>query len=116
MKTIAKFALAAAMLAGAGLTTTAPANAGVAIGVTVGTPGVVVGVGNPCFKPFRFRPAYCGYPVYGQPLYVDGAWVQGPVYVRTVGGERFFWVHNGWVRDRVAFHRSFDHDRGRDIR
>jgi hypothetical protein len=104
MKTIAKIALAAAMLAGAGLTTTVPASAGVEVGVTVGAPGVVVG--NPCVRPFRFRPAYCGYPVYGQPLFVDGAWYRGPVYVRNVGGARFFWVHNGWVRDRVAFHRE----------
>lgn len=106
MKTIAKIALAAAMLAGAGLTMTAPAAAGVAVGVTVGTPGVVVGVGNPCLKPFRFRPAYCGYPVYGQPLFIDGGWYRGPVYIRSVGGERYFWLHNGWVRDRTAFHRE----------
>jgi hypothetical protein len=105
MKTFAKIAMGALMLAGAALSVAVPANAGVAVGVTIGGPGVAVGVGNPCFKPYRFRPAYCGYPVYGQPLFVDGAWYRGPVYVRNVGGQRYFWVHDGWVRDRVAFHR-----------
>lgn len=106
MKTIAKIAVSAAMLAGAALATTAPASAGVSVGVSVGAPGVVVGVGNPCYRPFRFRPAYCGYPVYGQPLYVDGVWYRGPVYVRTVGAERFFWMHNRWERDRREWHRD----------
>ncbi|HTT85582.1 MAG TPA: hypothetical protein VMF67_19050 [Rhizomicrobium sp.] len=107
MNTFKKIAVGALMLAGATLGVAVPANAGVAVGVTVGTPGVAVGVGNPCFKPYRFRPAYCGYPVYGQPLFVDGVWYRGPVYVRTVGGTRYFWLHNGWVRDRVEFHRVY---------
>jgi hypothetical protein len=105
MKTFTKIAVGALMLAGATLGVAVPANAGVAVGVTIGTPAVGVQVGNPCFKPYRFRPAYCGYPFYGQPLFVDGVWYHGPVYVRTIGGARYFWLHNGWVRDRVAFHR-----------
>jgi hypothetical protein len=105
MKSLSKIAVGAAMLAASALGCAAPASAGVAVGVTVGVPGVAVGVG-PCYRPFRFRPAYCGYPVYGAPLFVDGAWVRGPVYARTIGGERYFWLHNGWVRDRVAFHRD----------
>jgi hypothetical protein len=105
MKTFTKIAVGALMLACASLGVVAPANAGVAVGVTIGTPAVAVRVGNPCFKPWRFRPAYCGYPVYGQPLFVDGVWYREPVYVRTVGGRRYFWLHNGWVRDRVEFHR-----------
>ncbi len=107
MKSLSKIVVGAAMLAGTALGLAAPASAGVSVGVSVGTPGVVVGVGNPCYRPFRFRPAYCGYPVYGQPLFVDGVWYRGPVYVRTVGGERYFWLHNGWVRDRVTFHRVY---------
>ena len=107
MKTIAKFAVSAAMLAGAALATTAPASAGVRVGVTVGAPGVVVAAG-PCAKPFRFRPAYCGYPVYGRPLFVDGVWYREPIYVRTVRGERFFWVRNRWERDRKEWHRDRD--------
>ncbi|HEX4078644.1 MAG TPA: hypothetical protein VHX61_07205 [Rhizomicrobium sp.] len=105
MKAFSNIAMGGLMLAGAALGVAAPANAGVAVGVTVGGPGVAVGVGSPCFKPYRFRPAYCGYPVYGRPLFVDGAWYRGPVYVRTVGGERYFWLHDGWVRDRGTFHR-----------
>ena len=103
MKTFTKIAVGALMLAGASLGVAVPANAGVDVGVTIGTPAVGVRVGNPCFN--RFRPAYCGYPVYGRPLFVDGVWYRGPVYVRTVAGRRYFWVHNGWVRDRVEFHR-----------
>jgi hypothetical protein len=106
MNTFKKIAVGALMLAGATVGVAMPANAGVAVGVTIGTPAVGVRVGNPCFRPYRFRPAYCGYPVYSEPLYVDGVVYSGaPVYVRTVGGERYFWLHNGWVRDRVAFHR-----------
>jgi hypothetical protein len=96
------------MLAGAALVTTAPASAGVSVGVTVGVPGVVVAGGNPCNRRFRFRPAYCGYPVYGRPLFVDGVWYREPIYVRTVRGERFFWVHNRWERDRKEWHSDRD--------
>ncbi len=105
MNNFKKIAVGALMLAGTTLGVAAPANAGVAVGVTVGAPDVAVRVGNPCFRPHRFRPAYCGYPVYGRPLFVDGVWYRQPVYVRTVGGRQFFWLHNGWVRDRVEFHR-----------
>lgn len=107
MKTLSKITVGAAMLASAAMGLAMPASAGVAVGVTVGVPGVAVRVGNPCMRPWHFRPAYCGYPVYGRPLFVDGAWVREPVYVRTVGGERYFWVRNGWVRDRVEFHRAY---------
>ncbi|HEY2444913.1 MAG TPA: hypothetical protein VGI20_04170 [Rhizomicrobium sp.] len=107
MKTIAKFAAGAALLATAAMTMTAPASAGVSVGVTVGAPGVVVAGGYPCNRPFRFRPAYCGYPVYGEPLFVDGVVYRGgPVYVRTVRGQRFFWLHNRWERDRIEWHRA----------
>jgi hypothetical protein len=105
MNNFRKIAAGALMLAGATLGVAVPANAGVAVGVTVGTPAIGVRVGNPCFKPYRFRPAFCGYPVYGRPLFVDGAVYRGPVYVRTAGGERYFWLHNGWTRDRAEFHR-----------
>jgi|SRR5580692_4117188 hypothetical protein len=105
MNNFKKIAVGALMLAGATLGVAVPANAGVAVGVTIGTPGVAVRVGNPCFREYRFRPAYCGYPVYGQPLFVGGVAYRQPVYVRTVGGQRYFWLHNGWQRDRVEFHR-----------
>ncbi|HEY3778983.1 MAG TPA: hypothetical protein VGL35_13095 [Rhizomicrobium sp.] len=107
MRTLSKIAVGAAMLASAAVGLTVPANAGVTVGVTIGAPVVGVRVGNPCVRPWRFRPSYCGYPVYEQPLFVDGVWLRGPVYVRTVGGQRYFWVRNGWARDRVEFHRKF---------
>ncbi|MGH6889603.1 MAG: hypothetical protein ACREHF_10475 [Rhizomicrobium sp.] len=106
MRSLSKFAVGGAMLASAALGLAMPASAGVTVGVSVGAPVVGVRVGNPCLRPWRFRPAYCGYPVYGQPLFVDGAWVSGSVHVRTVGRARYFWVRNGWVRDRVEFHRA----------
>jgi hypothetical protein len=102
MKTIAKLAFSGLMLAGAALATTAPASAGVS--VNIGLPGIGIAVGNPCAGPFAYRPAYCGYPVYGEPIFIDGGWYNGPVYYREFGGERYFWIHNGWMRDRVEFH------------
>jgi hypothetical protein len=106
MRSFSKIAVGAAMLASAALGLAVPANAGVTVGVRIGAPVVGVRIGNPCVRPGRFRPEYCGYPVYGEPLFVDGAWVRGPVYVRTVGRDRYFWVRNGWVRDRAEFHRA----------
>lgn len=98
MKTLSKIAVAAAML-GSLTAGTTEANAGVAVGVTVGTPAVVVRVGNPCFRAYRFRPAYCGYPLYGRPIFVDGVWYRGPIYVRSVSGVRYFWFRGHWERE-----------------
>ena len=108
MKTIAKLALGGILLAGAAGTAVAPAEAGLAIGVNVGVPGVNVAYygPNPCARPFAFRPAYC-YPVYNQPIFFGGGFYREPVYFRYEGGARYFWIHNGWVRDRVAFHAGF---------
>lgn len=41
----------------------------------------------------------------GQEIYPDEA---SPVYVRVVGGERYFWVRNGWHRGTMF------HDGGRE--
>jgi hypothetical protein len=107
MKTIAKLVLGGVMLAGAAAAASVPANAGVSIGVNLGVPAVGVAFyGGPCQQPYPYRPAYC-YPVYGAPIFVEGAWYHAPVYVRYVGGDRFFWIHNGWVRDRADFHVGF---------
>jgi hypothetical protein len=107
MKTLAKLVLGGLMLTAAAATA-APANAGVAVGVNIGVPGVAVGYGygNPCYRPYAYRPAYCRYPVYGGPLFVNGGWYREPIYYRYEGGARFFWLHNGWVRDRDDFHRG----------
>jgi hypothetical protein len=110
MNTISKLALGGLMLAGAAAATTAPANAGVAVGVNFGVPGFGVSYGYPnvCYRPYWYRPAWCGgYPVYGAPLYVDGGWYTSPVYYRYYGGQRYFWLHNRWIGDRDDFHRDF---------
>jgi hypothetical protein len=110
MKTIAKLALGGLMLAGAAAATTAPASAGVAVGVNIGVPGVAVGYGygNPCYRPYWYRPAWCGgYPVYSAPLFVNGGWYTGPAYYRYYGGARYFWIRDRWIADRADFHRGF---------
>jgi hypothetical protein len=104
MKSLWKIALGASMLASLALGAS-EANAGVTVGVAVGAPVVKVRVGNPCFRPYRFRPAYCGYPVYGRPLFVDGVWYRGPVYVRTVKGAHYFWFRGRWERERLEWRR-----------
>jgi hypothetical protein len=116
MNRLAKFALGALMLGGMAAATTAPADAGVAVGVTVGVPGVAVGyhTGNPCFRPFAYRPAYCGYPVYSGPIYVGGVVYQGPAYYRVYGGARQVWFNGGWHAWNVGWHDRDDvrfHDR-----
>ena len=60
MKLSSKIAVGASMLASLAIGTL-DANAGVTVGVAIGAPVVKVRVGNPCFRPYRFRPAYCAY-------------------------------------------------------
>lgn len=118
MNTIAKLTLGGLMLAGAAAATTAPADAGVSVGVNLGVPGIAVGYGygNPCYRPYAYRPGWCGgYPVYGAPLYINGGWYAGPAYYRYYGGARYFWIHDRWIADRDDFHRGYDGwYRGRD--
>jgi len=104
MNSLSKVALAVTMLGSIG-TATGEANAGVALGVTIGTPAVAVHVGNPCFRPFGFRPAYCGHPLYGRPIFVDGIWYRGPIYVRSVHGVRYLWFRGRWERERIEWRR-----------
>jgi hypothetical protein len=107
MKTIAKLALGALMLTGTAAATAAPADAGVRVGISVGVPGIAVGYGNPCYRPYAYRPGYC-YPAYSQPLFIDGGWYREPVNFRYYGGQRYFWIHNGWQRDRDDWHHDRD--------
>ena len=104
MKSLSKIAIGTAMLASLALGAT-EANAGVTVGVAVGTPAVAVRVGNPCFRAYRFRPAYCAYPRYDRPIFVDGVWYRGPVYMRTVKGERLLWFRGRWERERLEWRR-----------
>lgn len=104
MQSFTKIALGASMLASLALGAS-DANAAVTIGVAVGAPVVKVRVGNPCFAPLRFRPAYCAYPLYGQPVFVDGVWYRGPIYVRNVSGVRYLWFRGRWERERLEWRR-----------
>ena len=100
MKLSSKIAVGASMLASLAVGTL-DANAGVTVGVAIGAPVVKVRVGNPCFRPYRFRPAYCAYPLYGRPIFVDGVWYRGPVYVRNVKGVRYLRFRGRWERERL---------------
>jgi len=104
MKSLSKIALTASVVASLALGAS-EANAGVTVGVAIGTPVVKVEVGEPCYKPYRFRPAYCAYPRYGRPIFVDGVWYRGPVYVRTLKGARYLWFRGRWERERIEWRR-----------
>jgi len=104
MKSQFKIAVAASVLALVALGAS-DATAGVAVGVAVGAPVVKVRFGNPCFRPHRIRPAYCAYPLYGRPIFVDGVWYRGPVYVRNVKGIRYLWFRGQWERERLEWRR-----------
>ena len=104
MKSLSKFAMGASMLVALALGVS-DANAGVAVGIAVGAPVVKVRVGDPCFRAPRFRPAYCAYPVYGRPIFVDGVWYRGPIYVRNVKGIHYLWFRGRWERERMEWRR-----------
>lgn len=95
MKHLGKWALGAAMLAGTALATTAPADAGVVVGVGIGVPAPYA-VAPPC----AYTPARCGYYSYSYPVFVGGRWWYGPHYYRYWGGRPWVWWHGGW---RVGF-------------
>jgi hypothetical protein len=107
MKKFLKTAVAGAAMAGAALLISAPADAGVHIGI--GVPAVGVRVGGPAYYygPGYYPPgpcdAYnsyyngdCGYSVYNGPIYLDGAYVSGPHYYRWYNGAPTFWYRGGW--------------------
>ena len=104
MKSLSKAAFGASVLAFLAMGISG-ANAGVTVGVAVGAPVVKVRVGDACAQPYRFRPAYCGYPLYDQPVFVDGAWYRGPIYVHEVKGVRYLWFRGRWERERLEWRR-----------
>ena len=89
---------------GGSLVATAPASAGVSVGIGIGVPGPAfygtyrIRTG-PCSHPrFAFdHPFRCGYPRYSEPVFIDGVWVNEPLYYRVYGGQRFFWRGGRWV-------------------
>jgi len=54
---------------------------------------------GPCTSPqFAFNhPERCGYPRYNEPVFVDGLWVNKPLYYRLFRGHRYFWQRGRWV-------------------
>jgi len=105
MRSFAKAALGAAMLAGASFAMTAPASA--YVGIEFGFGGPDFTFGDPCDyydyydepPPWGLPPDYCDYPVYFEPVFFDGYWYRGPIYYRWTHGRRVFWLHGGWHED-----------------
>ncbi len=103
MKMIFKSALMAATIAGA--TAFAPTLASAQIGITLGIGGpgpVVAGVYAPCGP--GYGPCGEGYnpyegDYYYDPIFFNGSWYHGPYRWRMRGGERVFWIDNGWHRN-----------------
>jgi len=94
-------ALGSTALAGS-LAVPAPAAAGVSVGINLGGPGyygtyrIRTGAcGNPRFA-FN-HPYRCGYPRFWEPVFIDGVWVNEPLYYRVYGGHRYFWHGGRWV-------------------
>ncbi len=101
MKHLAKAALGAVMMVGAAVgttaATTAPASAGVSVGVGIGLPGPVVAPAPypSCYNYDYWAPG-CAYPAYSGPVWIGGAWYNGPHYYRYWGGHPYVWWHGGW--------------------
>jgi hypothetical protein len=104
MNRYAKVALSAVLLAGAMALGAIPASAQ-SVGFSFGYGPVF---SDPCAyydyydqpPPWGLPPDYCDYPVYFEPVFVDGYWYRGPIYYRWQGGERLFWLNGGWRRDQ----------------
>ena len=107
MKRIAKLALGALLLAGTATLTAAPASAQ-SVGISFGFGPGYEGFSDPCdyynyydeAPPWGLPPDYCDYPVYFEPVFLDGYWYRGPIYYRWYGGERLFWLNGSWRRDQ----------------
>jgi hypothetical protein len=90
MKILLKSAFAAAVLLGSTVAITAPANAGVTVGITL--PGVYVS---------PYGAGYVAYDdsYYYDPIYIGGAWYHGPYRWQMRHGQRMFYVNGGWHRN-----------------
>jgi hypothetical protein len=125
MKLPLKSAVAACAVAGALLFACAPADA--QLGVSVGVPGVRVGVGvpgyyygpgyyppGPCDAYNNYYEGDCGYSVYDGPIDFDGVVVTGPHYYRWYGDQPYFWYRGGWHtwNGWNGAHFSWDHGEG----
>src|ERR1700761_609276 len=97
MKNLKKPALGGLMLAGTALGASQPASAGVHVGIGIGIPGpAYYGPAYACDPYYDYYDAYgCG-AYYSGPVFIDGAWFNGPLRWRNWGGRREFWYHGGW--------------------
>ena len=111
MKHFAKIALTAMLLAGTAAAVTAtPAEARVSIGIGIGGGGYY---GGPYYGPGYYGPApYCDRysrfydpyrcnaayydDYYDDPIFFDGAWLNGPYRYRYFGGRPEFFINGGW--------------------
>ena len=66
--------------------------------------------------PWGYPPDYCAYQVWEEPIYVAGLWYSGPIYYRSFGGERLFWLNGGWRHDEWYGPRPGRIDWGRNMR
>jgi hypothetical protein len=94
MMKLSRVAAMAVLCAAAALVPTSKANAGVVVGFSFGSGDVAAVIGSPCYGA-----PVCSYPLYYEPVFVDGAWYRGPIYYRWSGGVRLFWYHGTWRRD-----------------
>src|ERR1043166_3765028 len=100
MKAFLKTTVAGAAMAGAAMFASAPAEARVDLGISIGVPGVAFEYdsGGYCDR-WGCPDDYWDFPVYYGPVYWGGEWYRGPVYYREYRGEYWYWIHGGWRRD-----------------
>lgn len=121
MKALTKAAIGAVAMASAAIVAAPAANAAVSFGFSFGAP--VRSYASSCYRPLRFQPAYCRYPMFPGELFIGGRWYNGPFHYRVYRGHREYWMNGRWhrpVRVRGRFerrdwrrggHRDFDrHD------
>ena len=106
MRRLQKLALGLAVLGSTALAGSfaapAPASAGVSVGIGIGVPGIYgtyrIRTG-PCSHPrYAFNHPYrCGYPRFSEPVFIDGIWINEPLYYRVYGGKRYFWYRGRWA-------------------
>src|SRR5205823_14142829 len=69
------------------------------VGVGVGPIGFDIYSGGYCDR-WGCPREYWNYPIFYGPVYYGSAWYRGPVYYRSVNGERWYWIHGAWHRDQ----------------
>jgi hypothetical protein len=126
MKFLGKALFGAVMLAGTSIALSSPASAYVDVGISFGWGAPIYGF-DPCDyydyydepPPWGLPDDFCDYPVYFEPIFIDGYWYRGPIYYRWTHGRRLFWVNGAWREDRWRGSRPSHitwNDRGTHVR